>query len=179
MISIKSNLSGKKILMVIAPNFRDPEYNVPKKIFIDAKIVVKTASLQAGQIKGDEGSVVKAELSVNDVEVNKFDAVIFVGGPGMAQILENQDLINLAQQFYQAKKLTCAICVAPIVLANAGILKNKKATVWQGAVSDLENKGANYTGASVEQDNLIITANGPKAAQDFALAIMSVLGSIK
>ncbi|KKR88894.1 MAG: hypothetical protein UU85_C0001G0080 [Candidatus Wolfebacteria bacterium GW2011_GWA2_42_10] len=158
----------KKILIVIAPeNFRDEEYIEPKKIFEDRGFEIKTASLKAGEATGMFGAKVKIDLLISEVNSDEFSAVVFVGGRGMAKLTANREFIDLAQKFYQAGKLTTAICVAPAILANAGILKNKKATSWPDVKDELTKGGADYTGRDVEIDGGIITGNGPQAAGKF------------
>ena len=73
-------------------------------------------------------------------------------------------------------KLTSAICLAPMTLANAGLLKGKKATIWKDAVVDFKTKGVVYTGKPVERDGRIITGSGPEAAEEFGKALLEELG---
>ena len=68
-----------------------------------------------------------------------------------------------------------AICIAPAILTNAGILKNKSVTGWSGIENDLKVAGANFTGGKVETDNNVITASGPDATKDFGQAIVDYL----
>lgn len=170
------DLSGKKILMVIAPeNFRDIEYFEPKKALEEYAVQVRVASTQIGQAHGADGGVVQIDLTLTEVNVNDYDGVVFVGGPGMAEMVEHQGLIQLAQNFYQAGKLVAGICVAAAILAKAGILQGRRATSWEGVKEDLTANGANYTGMAVEVDGNIITANGPQAAHEFGHKIVEAL----
>ncbi len=121
------------------------------------------------------GGKVNVDLSVGDVKVADYEGVAFIGGPGMVELVENSEFVKLAKEFYDAGKLTTAICIAPVILANAGILKGKKATVWSGAEEEIKKGGGVYTGKSVEVDGKIITANGPPAAEDFGEAIVEAL----
>ena len=82
---------------------------------------------------------------------------------------------KIAQQAVEQNKILGAICIAPSILANAGVLKNKKATVYPSESSNLKTKGAIYTTEDVTRDGNIITANGPAAAQDFAETITQAL----
>lgn len=169
-------LTSKKVLMVVAPvGFRDEEYAEPRQVLESAGAEIKVASIQSGAAKGAGGMEAKIDLTVSRVNVNDFDAVVFVGGPGMAEIIGDDTLQTLAKKFYEAGKLTTAICVAPAVLAKAGVLAGKKATAWSGAESDLRAGRADYTGERVTIDGLIITANGPAAAKEFGEKITEAL----
>lgn len=170
------DLSNKKVLMVVAPeNFRDEEYLEPRKILEENSVKVIIASIKKGRARGVGGTVVDIDLILNEVQVNDYDGVIFIGGPGMAERIEDQNLIQLAKDFYQAGKIVSAICVAPAILANGGILTGKRATCWEGAKNFLVQSGAVYTGASVEVDGKIITANGPQSAHTFGHQVAEIL----
>jgi len=82
----------------------------------------------------------------------------------------------VAQEAVAQGKVLAAICIAPTTLAKAGVLQGKKATVFSSEAEELKACGANYTGTSVERDGLIITADGPKAAVEFAEEITRALG---
>ena len=102
---------------------------------------------------------------------------MFIGGPGSFEYFYDPTALNLAQDFYNAGKLTTAICAAPVILANAGVLDEKNATCWNGVANVLTDNGANYTGKDVEVDGLIITGDGPLSATKFGLAIAENLPS--
>ncbi len=72
-------------------------------------------------------------------------------------------------------KVLGAICLAPVTLANAGLLKNINATAFSSALNTLIKKGANCTGKDVEKDGLIVTASGPSAAKEFGVVLMEAL----
>lgn len=162
--------------MVIAPkDFRDSEYFAPRKIFEENGLTVEVASIQGGTAVGADGATVKIDLTVGQVNARNYDAVVFVGGPGMAQITSDESLQLLVKKFSEAGKLTAAICVAPAILAKAGVLSGKKATSWSGVVDDLKNGGAIYVNEQVVRDGQLITADGPSAAASFAKKIIEVL----
>ncbi len=166
----------KKVLMVIAPkDFRDKEFVDPKKVFDEKSIKVDVASIQKGKSIGADGMTVNIDLNISEVDINDYDAVVFIGGPGMVEIIKDETLQILAQRFYKANKIVAAICVSPAILAYAGILENKKATSWDGVRDILEKAGAIYTGELVTIDGKIITANGPSAAYQFGLRVAESL----
>ena len=167
----------KKVLFIIVPNFRDVEYFAPRKAIESAGAEVITASFNQGKVNGVEGGEATAYLSLSEVKAEDYDAIAFIGGQGMISHVGDQALINLAKTFFQAGKITAAICIAPMILAKAGILANKKATVCEGKESDLENLGAIFSGENITVDGNIITANGPSAAEEFGKNIIKLLAS--
>lgn len=164
-----------KILIVIAPEiFQEIEYNTPKKYLESKGHEIKTASTVENPIS-HMGNRVKVDLFLKDAKESDFDSVIFVGGGGSVFYFNHKPALNLAKEFYEKGKLTCAICAAPVILANAEILKNKKATCYPSQKANLIEKQAIYTGNPVEKDGNIITGNGPLATQAFAEKIHEAL----
>lgn len=180
-ITFPSKTMDKKILMVVAfKNFKDEEYFVTKEVLEKAGYLVETTSNQTGKALGVEGNEVIITLSLKDINPLSYEGIVFVGGPGMAQELDNKDFQNLAKAFVENNKLVAAICVAPALLAKANLLKGIKATIWssnldKSFVKILENYGALYENKSVVQDGKIITANGPDAALEFGKSIVNLL----
>ena len=162
----------KKVVMVIAQDsFRDEELSEPKQILERSGIEVKIASTTLGEVRGMLGAKVTPELLITDIKIKDFDAIVFVGGAGASQYWNDPTAHKLAQEAMNTNRIVGAICIAPVTLANAGILKGKRATVWSSEARQLEIKGANYTGRAVEKDGNIITASGPAAAREFGLEL--------
>lgn len=180
-IKIDKPKTKKRIVMVIAfQGFRDEEYFVPKEILERAGVEVKTASIKLGIAMGDEGGEASIDFLISAIRPEEFDAVIFVGGPGCLQYLDNDDAYHLARETVSQNKILAAICISPVILAKAGVLKEKKATVWNSPLDKtplkiLEENGAEYIDKDVVRDGKIITANGPSAAEEFAQKILENL----
>jgi len=171
---------SKKILMIIASqNFRDKELLTPKKIFEKNDFKVEIASSSLNIATGMLGARIKPEILINDVKVKDYEAVIFVGGVGATEYFSNPVALKIAQESVKEGKVLGAICIAPRILAEAGVLKGKKATVWKSEANALKAKGAIYTGEDVTVDGKIVTASGPHAAEAFANAILKLLKSSK
>lgn len=168
--------NNKKILIVVAPiNFQDLEYEHTREELEKAGFDIKIASLQSGIARGALGAQVQIDFMINEINENDFDAVIFIGGGGMIELVDNEELYKLAKKFAKSNKITAAICIAPMILANAGLLNQKKGTVHISAKNDYIAKGINYTGELVTTDGNIITASGPDAARNFGKIIVEKL----
>ncbi len=159
--------------MIIAPqDFKDEEYYTPKKIFEVNKIEVISCSL-VSNATSVTGKSQKIDILLSKVYAEDYDAVVFVGGPGASIYFNDKKSHEIAKN----AKVLCAICIAPSTLANAGVLKGKKATCWPSESKNLERNGGIYTGEDVVVDGNIITANGPAAARQFGEAIVKKLKS--
>ncbi|MCX7765673.1 MAG: DJ-1/PfpI family protein [Candidatus Sumerlaeia bacterium] len=177
-VSQVSTESAKKVVMIIASqNFRDEELLKPKEILEKNGYKVTIASSSLAEATGMLGAKVKPDILVKDINVADFSAIIFVGGTGSSEYWENATAHQLAQSAVSQGKVLGAICIAPITLAKAGVLKGKKATVWQSETGRLISSGAYYTGANVEVDGKIITADGPASAEAFGKALVAALAS--
>jgi len=126
-----SNLSSKKILIIIAhKNYQDYEYAMTKQILESAGTRIITASSRTGAAQGEFGSFAQIDLSLNQVKTKEYEAIIFIGGPGAIEYWKNDLAHKIISQAIKENKILAAICIAPIILAEAGALKGKKATVW-------------------------------------------------
>lgn len=171
-----ADLTGKSILMIIAPyNFRDEELLRPKEIFENSNAQVTIASKDVTTAKGMLGATVDVDKDISDINVADYDAIIFVGGTGASQYFDDSTAQSIAKDAYNQGKLVGAICIAPSILANAGILEGKRATAFSSEADNLRNKGAEYTGEAVTHDGKIITGIGPEAAADFGRTIVENL----
>ena len=167
---------GKRVLMIIAHrDFRDEEFQEPKDVLEKKDFQVDVASSSTDKAIGMFGLEYKPDLLLSEVKVEDYSIIAFVGGAGSREYWEDKKAHEIARQSVTSGKVLGAICIAPVILANAGILKGKRATVFQSVANKLTSKGAQYTGKAVERDGLIITASGPSAAKDFGLALIEAL----
>lgn len=171
------DISGKKIVMVVAPeDFRDEEFFDPKEVFESAGAEVDVASKGVKTAKGKLGASADVDVDIREVDANAYDAVVFVGGPGSSVYFDDRDALRLAKDSYSLGKVTAAICIAPSILANAGVLEEHKATCFSSESENVNRKSKGYTGDPVTVDGNIVTANGPAAAKRFGEEIVKLLG---
>lgn len=172
----------KKILFIIPfRDFRDEEYFVSRKNFESKNFEIKVASNESGVALGADGGEVEIDLEIKNVDIDKFDVLIFIGGPGCLKNLNNSKSHKLIIEANYLGKIIGAICISPIILSEAGILKNKKATVWTSSMDKspakfLEEKGVFYQDQDVVVDGNIVTADGPPSAQKFSETIIVACG---
>jgi len=168
--------SESNVLMVLANrDFRDEEYLETFEALNAAGIGVKIASSTNEDCVGVGGTIISTNYTLDEVDASQFDALVLIGGIGMEGYLHDETVHKIAKSFANAKKLIAAICWAPAILANAGLLVGKMDTSWSGASEDLTSHGATYTGSPLVIDGDIITANGPDAAMQFGTAIAKTL----
>ena len=162
----------KTILVFLADGFEEIEALTPVDVLRRAGLSVQTVSIMDKQVvAGAHGVPVLADVMFADVNTEDAEMILLPGGlPGATNLDAHEGLGQMIQDFAQEEKPLAAICAAPLVLGNRGLLQGKKATCYPGFETYLQ--GAEYTAALVEKDGNIITGKGPGAAMEFAFAIV-------
>jgi len=170
-----------RVLIIIAPEkFRDEEFSVPAAALQKAGIGYDVASTRRGTCRGMLGATVNATLSLKEVDPKTYNGILIVGGGGAQSYLWDDDILcGLVKFIHRRGGAVAAICLAPVILARAGILTGKKATVFSTPVSlgEMKAGGAVLADKAVASDGRIVTANGPAAAAEFAGAFIRILSA--
>jgi 4-methyl-5(b-hydroxyethyl)-thiazole monophosphate biosynthesis len=141
-----------------------------------ADIEVITAGLDDHIVTARRGTKLVPDTDLDSALEQEFDMVVLPGGLPGADHLDNDDRIcSLLRKMADSEKFTAAICAAPRVLANAGLLENKNATSYPGTLEKLNLSNTKICNAPVVRDGKIITSRGPGTAMDFALELIEVL----
>ncbi len=165
-----------KILMIVAPErFREEELFLTQEELTKSGHKVVVASTKTGICNGSRGGSVIADLLLKDINCDNYDGVVFVGGGGSKIFFNDSDALNIAKKMNNDGKIVSAICLAPVILANAGVLDGKNATVSGQEAKTIESKGAKYTGPGVTVDGNIVTGNAPKRSKLFGKKICELL----
>ena len=172
-----SEEQNKRAVLIIAKEiFRDEELFDTQDALEKAGVETVVASSKLGTCKGKLGATAEATVLVSDISEDDYDAIVFVGGGGSAEYFDNPDALELAKDAVEKDKVVAAICIAPRTLANAGLLKGKKATCFESERDNIIELGALFEDAPVVRDGKIITGSGPHAATKFGETIAQVLG---
>ncbi|MFW6282038.1 MAG: DJ-1 family glyoxalase III [bacterium] len=162
------------LFVPLAEGFEEIEAITIIDVLRRADINVITVSLNEKKVKGAHGIEVIAEESLEVLADRDFAGIILPGGmPGAENLKNNKRLIKIIKELFANKKLIGAICAAPIVLQEAGIIKNKDITSYPGFDKELFN--CNYKTERVVRDDNIITSRGPGVALEFSISIVEYL----
>ncbi len=167
----------KKIAVFIADGSEEIEALTPVDVLRRTGASVDLISVGSEYITGSHGIVIKADKVIEKAELNGYDCLVIPGGmPGAVNIAScNKAVLGISMALDTGKPVG-AICASPaVVLAGNNILGYRKATCYN-APDFVQALGENYTGADVENDRGLITANGPKSAMAFSLEIARELG---
>jgi len=139
-----------------------------------AGVEVVTAGLDEQPVRASRGTVLIADCTLDDALKRTYDMVVLPGGlPGADHLNADQRIRTLVKEMAESDRYTAAICAAPKVLADTGLLAGRQATSFPGVLDAFD--GFSYSTEPVVQDGKIITSRGPGTAMDFALALIEVL----
>ncbi len=165
-----------RVLVPLAEGFEELEAITVIDLLRRARFEVIVAGLEAGPVEASRGTVVLPDTDLNTALQTAFDMVVLPGGqPGSDHLDGDRRIRQLLRQMNAEKRYIAAICAAPKVLANAGLLVGKKATAYPGVLEQLPGAEVIPSSEPVVRDGNIITSRGPGTAMDFALALIEVL----
>lgn len=168
-------IANKVALITPQENFRDEELLETKKILESHNFKAVIVSKTRNKILGKLGTELEPDLAAREVDAKDFVGAVFVGGAGAAAYFNDDDILKLARDFKWLGKVISAIDVAPTILANAGCLISKTVTALHTEEQNLKNRGADYTGMSVEVDGKIVTGKDVSAVKEFAEKVAFIL----
>jgi protease I len=171
--------SQATVLLVVPPQgFQDEELLMTRRGLEEAGVQVLVASTRKGTLVGMLNGTIRADLLLNEANLDKFNAVIFIGGVGNIDYLNNPTVLSLVRQVAARRKVLAAIGTAPSILASAGALKGARATAYLSEQARIVQGGAMYTGNPAERDGLTVTATGALAVPVFVQTIVETLAEI-
>tara|TARA_R110000850_G_scaffold23773_2_gene69957 strand:+ start:1788 stop:2372 length:585 start_codon:yes stop_codon:yes gene_type:complete len=171
------NMENAKILIMSTHGFEQSELEYPLEHLKKAGATVHVATLDGQPIKGwdekDWGNTVDADLKISDVKVDDYIALVLPGGQINPDLLRvEKDAVQLVRDFVTKDKIVAAICHAPWLLIEAGVIKGREATSYHSIRTDMENAGAKWEDSEIAIDNGIITSRSPKDLEAFVNKII-------
>jgi 4-methyl-5(b-hydroxyethyl)-thiazole monophosphate biosynthesis len=161
---------AKTILCILVPGFEEIETIAPIDLLRRAGATVTIASLTGEKLVAGRCNItIQAEVALAEVTAPDFDMLLLPGGPGVKALRADGRPAQLAKAYAQAGKPVAAICAAPTVLADAGLLAGKRFTAHFSVHGELPQVLANER---VVVDGNLITSRGAGTAVDFGLALV-------
>jgi len=141
-----------------------------------AGIEVVTAGLDAAPVQASRGTVLVPDTTLDAVVGEDFDMVALPGGlPGASNLNADERLHRLLARHAEQGHWCAAVCAAPLVLADAGLLEGRTATSFPGALDTDKHPGIRLSEEPVVTDGKVVTSRGPGTAMDFALHLIELL----
>jgi len=164
----------KRVLIPLAEGFEEIEAVTLIDVLRRAGVRVDVASLGETRVRGSHGITMDADLRIDETRAADYDLMALPGGmPGTLHLREDPRVLRLVREMDAAGKALAAVCAAPSVLAEAGVLKGRRATVHPSAASFLTD--AQLDDSRVVRDGRIVTGKAAGAAMEFAFALVEQL----
>jgi 4-methyl-5(b-hydroxyethyl)-thiazole monophosphate biosynthesis len=165
-----------RVLIPLAEGCEELEAVTVIDLLRRAQITVVTAGLRPGPVRASRGTVLVPDLELAEVKDEDFDMIVLPGGmPGAKHLNDDQRVHAILQRHHAQGRFVAAICAAPKVLAQAGLLDGRSATSYPGAVTREEFPEVRLLAAPVVLDGKVVTSRGPGTAMDFALQLIELL----
>jgi protease I len=170
-----------KIAVIIDEDFEDSEYKVPVLEMKKAEHEIVHVGLKKGKtVTGKkEGTKVKIDQSLDDVNADEFDALLIPGGYSPDNLRAHPEPVSFVKEFMDQNKPVFSICHGAQLLITAQSLKGRKATGWKSITQDLKNAGVVFIDQEVVEDGNLITSRQPSDLPAFSKAILKVLKNLK
>lgn len=174
------SIADARILIMATDGFEESELFAPRAMLIDRGAEVRLASPRPRPIQAtvhdDPGRTIRPDLTIADVEVAEFDALVLPGGVINPDALRTDpQAVALVQAFVAAGKPVAAICHGPWLLVEADVLRGRRATGWRSIRTDLRNAGAELSDERVVRDGTLITAQAPEDVAAFTEALIAAI----
>jgi 4-methyl-5(b-hydroxyethyl)-thiazole monophosphate biosynthesis len=161
-----------KLMTLFANGFEEIEAFSVISVLRTAGIDVDMIGVVGSVITGGHGVRAMMDNRINNIKAGDYDGIIIPGGSMSCENLgRSKAVMDIIKDFDEKGKLVAAICCAPLLLAKADILDNRKATIYPGMEKELSYP----RGEKVVVDRNIITSQGPGTALDFSLSIVELL----
>ena len=166
-----------KIAVLLATGYEEGESLFLADVLMRAGFTCDLVSTTGeGMVSGCHGITVRADRLLED-GAEDYDMIVLPGGlPGATNLRDNPAVIRLVRQFDAEKKYIGAICAAPVVLQQAGILSGRSHTSYPGKKYTGLFTESDYREEIVVVDKNLITSRGPATTLPFAYAIVDLLG---
>jgi protein deglycase len=163
----------KRALFLFGDGVEELELFAPVDLLRRAGVAVTMATMGEGiHLQSRGGIVFHADATFAEIHINDFDIIVIPGGPGVIELRSSGVIAHVLADFHRSGKPIAAICAAPLLLKDAGILEGKKFTshdsCWQELTTSIKDQ-------AVVIDGDLITSQGAGTAVAFGLALVEIL----
>lgn len=167
-----------QVLVPLAHGFEEIEATCPIDLLRRAEVEVVTASCESElEVCGRSGIVIRADQFLRESQPSQFDLLVLPGGPAVFELRKNESFLQLIKDFSDLQRPIAAICAAPLLLQDLGLLDGKRITGHESISNELAGL---YSNQAVIKEGNIITSRGAGTAIEFGLSLVELLcGTLK
>jgi protease I len=170
-------IADAKIAILATDGFEQSELMTPLNKLRDAGAEVVVVAPKTGAIAGwddkDWGTSVDVDLTLSEANAEDFDALVLPGGQINPDVLRaNSDAVSFIKSFYETGKPLAAICHAPWLLIEAGVISGRRVTSFKSIKTDVKNAGGMWEDSAVVTDEGLITSRSPDDLDAFVSKII-------
>ena len=157
-----AELDGKRIALLATNGFEDDELTRPMEAVRGAGAEVEVISIKDGTIQGQNGTEINVDKLVTDVDVSDYNGLLLPGGVANPDKLRmDENAVGFVRKFFAAHKPVAAICHAPWMLIEAGVVDGRTLTSWPSLKTDIKNAGGTWVDEEVVVDEGLVTSRNP------------------
>ncbi|MDP4625021.1 MAG: DJ-1/PfpI family protein [Akkermansiaceae bacterium] len=161
----------KRVLCLLENGFEEIEAIAPVDLLRRAGVEVTLAGVSGLEVVGKCGVKVIADAELRDLNFLEFDVLLLPGGPAVMELRKNERVIGITRSFHKRGRLIAAICAAPLLLRDAGLIDGKRITAHFSTTDELPGN----TGERLVYDGEFLTSRGAGTAVEFGLELVKVL----
>jgi protease I len=159
-------LQGKRVAIIAADMVERVELVEPRKALEAAGAKTELISIKPGEIRSfnhfDPADTFKVDRTAEEVDASDYDALFIPGGVGNPdQLRGDENVVSFVRDFFEQGKPVAAICHAPWVLVEAGVVKGRTVTSWPTLQTDIRNAGGKWVDQEVVVDSGLVTSRKP------------------
>lgn len=163
------------VAILLGKGFEEAEAVVPADLLRRAGVEVRLVGVGGRQITGSHGITITADLTLEELDRDQVELLMLPGGMGGVETLSGDVRAQaLIQHCYNEGRWLAAICAAPTILANLGMLDRRRAVCYPG-LEELMGSAVVQRGSTVVVDGHIVTGEGPGSAFPFGLKLVEIL----
>ena len=176
-----NELQGKRVAILATDMFEQVELVEPRKALEDAGATVEIVSLKEGEIQGfdhyDKADRFPVDRAVEEASADDYDALMLPGGVGNPDRLRmDENAVAFVRAFFEQRKPVAAICHAPWMLIEAGVVGGRTVTSWPSLQTDIRNAGGDWVDQAVVVDDGLVTSRRPDDLPAFNEKIIEEFG---
>jgi len=170
--------SMARIAFVLGNDFEDAEFETPHTTLLKHGVLVDVIGVDTDDVNGKHGTVVSIDKAVDDASADDYDALVIPGGFSPDHLRTNGRIVDFVQAFAAQDKVIAAVCHAPSLLIEAGLVEGRTLTSWPSIRADLRNAGAEVVDREVVVDGKLITSRNPDDLPAFTDTLLAAIGEL-